>query len=159
MKAVYLFIIALELFNDPVAVPGDFDSELHLARHLFQHIFQRGVDALQHLADIIIRAEDGAETHRDDAMRLHHSLDNVLVGQGVFACGVEDEDAGLAHHGCDIAMVHAINLLADAAHARAAETDRLFTRRRLNHPASTAPARARVTRCWRGVAPRLPQYT
>ena len=50
----------------------------------------------------------------------------MLVGQGIFAGGVKDEDIGLADHRGNIPVMHGVNLLAKAANAGAAEADRLF---------------------------------
>src|SRR5262249_46150147 len=126
VKLPDLLVLVLDVFNDLVSVPVHFQAELELARHLVQNIFERGVNALEHFADIVIGAKHGAKAHGNDGVIPHHGFDHVLMGQRIFARGIEDVDGGIADHGGNVLVIDGINQFSGAANAAFAERDSLF---------------------------------
>src|SRR4029077_4945614 len=130
VETMDLIVLTLQLFDNAVAVPGNFEAEFELAGHLLEHVFERRIDALEHFSDIVVRAEDRAKAHGDDGVILHLRFDHMLMGQGIVTGGVKDKDGSAADHGRDIAIVDGIHVFIDAANAAAAEAN---GRARFNH--------------------------
>src|SRR6185312_704037 len=124
MEAMDFIMLALQLFNDAVAVPSNFQTEFKFAGHLLENVFQRWVDALEHFADIVVRTKHRAKAHGNDGVILHHRFDHVLMGQGIVTRGVKDKNRRAADHGGDIAVMHGVHVLIHGADAAATEADR-----------------------------------
>src|SRR5581483_273186 len=95
--------------------------ELQLAGHLVQDVFERRINTLQHLADVIVGAKHRAEAHRDDGVTLHYGFDHVFVGESVFTGRVEHVNRRVADHSGDILVVHRVHHLALSADTHLAE--------------------------------------
>src|SRR6185312_90675 len=121
MEAVNFIVLALEFFNDAVAVPGNFEPKLKLARHLAENVFKRRIDAFEDLFDVFAGAEDGAEGHGHDGVILHYRFDHVLVGQCVVTRWIENKNRSAAHHSGYITIMNGGNILTDAAYAALAK--------------------------------------
>src|SRR4051812_10807172 len=78
-QAVDVFVFRLDLMNDQVAIPQNFQSELQLILHLVQHVGERVVRGPQELDDVVVGLEDRAERHRNDGVLLHDRLVDALM--------------------------------------------------------------------------------
>src|SRR5437763_5912903 len=117
VKTMDFLVLALEFFNNAVTLPGNFQAELQLSGHLLEDVFERRIDTLEHLADVFVGAEHGAETHGDDGVILHHRFDHVLMRQSVVAGRIKDEYGSAADHGRNVAIVDGVNVFIHAANA------------------------------------------
>src|SRR5581483_11000243 len=126
MKSPNFFILLFQLFNDLIAVPVHLETEFQLSCHLMEHVFERRVNALKHLTDIVVGAEHRAKAHGDDGVVLHHRLDDVLVSQGILARGIEDRDRSLAYDGGNVEIIDGVDQLTSSADADFAEIHMFF---------------------------------
>ena len=103
--------------HDLVLVPVHLQAELDLAVHLLQHVGERVVRALEELLDVVLGAEDGAETHRQHGEIFHHQLVHVLVRQRVFTRRIEDDERTVGDDGGEFFVRNGVDLVAAAADA------------------------------------------
>ena len=102
LEAADLVVLALEVRDDLLAIPQHLEAELDLVLHLVQHVAERLIGRAQELGDVVLRAEHGAERHRDDGELLHHRLVHELVRQDVVARGIVDDDGRVADDGREV---------------------------------------------------------
>src|SRR5262249_32164916 len=80
LEPPHVLVLVLDLAQDDVAVPQDFQPELELVLHLVQHVVEGAVGPLEELDDVVARLEHRAEGHRDDRVLPHDGLVHALVG-------------------------------------------------------------------------------
>jgi hypothetical protein len=121
LKAVDLFILALQFFDNAITIPRNLESEFEFVGHLLEYVLERRINALEDFADVVVSAEHCTEAHRNDGVVLHHGFDYVLMRERILARGIEDEDGRLTHDGGNVNVMDRVNVLAGAADANLAE--------------------------------------
>src|SRR2546423_15070355 len=124
LEVSYPLALLLELGDDALAIPVDLQAELDLAGHLRQHVAQGVVGSAHQLHDVVFRAEEDAEGHRQNGELAHHGLVNLLVREDVLARRVVDLYGRVRDDRREAVVVDCVDLVAAPADADGDETAR-----------------------------------